>query len=88
MIKVQVLTEITGRQSKRYLLDSGGRAVVEASTLTRDEQAQGFLDAVKGNFKLLQPGWVRKGMALDAGNTGMQASSYRVATPTQSPLTT
>ena len=48
--QVQVLTEVTGRQRKRYVLNRGQQAQVEATSLTRDEQAQGLLDAAKGGL--------------------------------------
>ena len=47
-IQVRVLTEVTGWQRKRYVLNRGQQAQVEATSLTRDEQAQGLLDAAKG----------------------------------------
>ena len=45
-----MLTEITGRQQKRYILRDSQQARVEVDVRTSEEQAQGLLDAAKGFF--------------------------------------
>lgn len=54
--QVIVITETSGRKKRRYHLNGTGEPLVETTTLSSGEQAQGLSDAVKGRRSPFQCG--------------------------------